>query len=130
MLTARSRDVEPVDWVLSFADGRWTRLGDAAQVRMNEEWKEALDALGEIDGWATAAQVAEAVGKTRDATRKMLDRMCLAGTVERQVGRGLYRAARGEERQDKFDGVADREQRRPPRGVPGGGDGATDEAPF
>ena len=60
---------------------------------MTGERQRALAALRRAGGWTSAADVAKDVGKKVDATRKMLDRMAHEGDgVEKQIGKGLYRA--------------------------------------
>jgi len=78
VLKVTGRDLEEQELGLRFDPhgGTWAMLGEAATtVGLSPERREILDVLGRRSRPANAREVADVVGKSHDATRKLLQRM-------------------------------------------------------
>jgi len=81
-LFVTGRDVEEQELALKFhpKEGLWELLGDAAECTMSHERQEILSILRNV-GPKTAAQMANILRKSKDATRMNLARMKTAGVL-------------------------------------------------
>lgn len=92
VLHITGRDVEEAEKALKFdpANGSWTVLGDAVELRRSDERQEVLDLLAQSDHPMGPAQIAGELGKRPGAVRTLLFNMKNAGEVVRS-GSGYIR---------------------------------------
>jgi hypothetical protein len=90
-LYGRGRDIEDIDMAVEFdrRTCRWRPLGDAADVRRSDERKAILAALAKGAGPLSPGEVAELLGRSRDAVQQTLGRMVKDGEIAK-AGRGKY----------------------------------------
>lgn len=69
--------------------GRWSVVGDAAEIAKTSERQEILDALKEAGEPMGGTELANVVGKKRDNVQHLLARMVREGKVAK-VGKGKY----------------------------------------
>lgn len=80
------RDVEEMSLAMTFVNGRWDMLGDAADVRMSKERQQILDVLKAAPDPMTPKQVAETLGKSRSNVNKLLLKLQNEGHVISEDG--------------------------------------------
>lgn len=85
ILYGRGRDIEEFKSAMVFdkESGRWSVVGDAAEIAKTSERQEILDALKEAGEPMTATALSEVLGKNRSTTSHLLSRMVREGKVER-----------------------------------------------
>jgi len=88
-LYGRGRDIEEIETAMKFDGGRWTVLGDAAEVHRSAERRKILEALETAGKPVGPKEISELSGLPYVNVRAMLIRMAKAGEVSR-AGRGLY----------------------------------------
>ena len=81
-MKATGRDIEEKELALSFKDGVWTILGDAAEVLMSKTRQTIYSALCFAGKPMKPAELAEVVGLKPDLVRQTLVRMLRDGTVK------------------------------------------------
>jgi RecA-family ATPase len=88
-LYVRGRDVEEKETALIFADGFWSILGEAADVRRSDERIAIIAALTDHGEPMTPAEVSTATGMKNVSVRQLLFKMAKATEVHK-VGKGRY----------------------------------------
>jgi AAA domain-containing protein len=88
-LYVRGRDIEEKETALTFANGMWSMLGEAAVVRRTNERLAILSALLTADEPLGPKDISTATGNGQNSTNQLLYKMAKAGEVEKS-GRGLY----------------------------------------
>jgi hypothetical protein len=86
------RDVAEKKMALSFAEGRWSLLGEAADVSLSVERMKILDVLRDHDGEMFPRDIAQVLDAPANNIRRLLFSMARDGEVTRSW-LGLYRAA-------------------------------------
>jgi RecA-family ATPase len=87
VMAARGRDVDGFEKAVAFSKGRWKIEGNASDVHRTKERKQVLDTLAKAREKLSASEVAAATGQTKDAARKMLDRLMASGEVTKSGAR-------------------------------------------
>jgi hypothetical protein len=88
-LYVRGRDVEEKETALRFDVGRWTVLGEAADIRRSDERTRILVTLKEAIEPMSPAEIADAIGTPRNNAKQFLFQMAKTGEV-RKIARGRY----------------------------------------
>jgi RecA-family ATPase len=88
-LYVRGRDIEEKETALTFENGKWSMLGEAAVVRRTNERLAILSALLTADEPLGPKDISTATGNGQNSTNQLLYKMAKAGEVEK-AGRGLY----------------------------------------
>lgn len=89
-LAVISRDLPENSFALKFdPDHAWTYIGPADQVRLRGQKRLVLEALEELGGQATTAQLARALGLPDNHVRPLLARLISDGFVKRH-GDGVF----------------------------------------
>lgn len=83
------RDVADMSLAMTFDNGRWDLLGDAAQTRMSKERQQIVDVLKAAAASMSPKHIADALGKNRSNINKLLLRLQAEGHVQSKDG--LYR---------------------------------------
>lgn len=86
VLSVTGRDIEERELSLSFSDGFWTLLGDAAEVRRSQERQAILQVLRKPPP-LTPKEIANILGKNHSAVKKLLWTMARDGELAVQGGR-------------------------------------------
>lgn len=88
VLHGRGRDVEEFEKALSFdtVTGRWSELGDAADVHRSNERSKILEAVADL-GVCQPKEVADLSGMASANVRKLLRKMLDAGEVGQSGGK-------------------------------------------
>jgi predicted ATP-dependent serine protease len=91
MLYGRGRDIEEIETGVRFKsdNGTWEIIGSAHEIAGSNERQPILDLLIRSGKPLKISEIADAVGKTYDTTRKNLTRMANAGEIKK-VDLGLY----------------------------------------
>lgn len=91
-LEGRGRDVEEVEVAVAFdrETCRWTVQGSATEVRRTDERSVILVTLKEAEEPMSPAEIADAIGASRNNVKQLLFKMAKAGEVEKGSGKGRY----------------------------------------
>ena len=88
-LRGTGRDIDEFELALGFDSGTWTHVGDADDFRMSAERAEIISHLRMTGAPTKPADVAEALNRTPEATRKLMWTMSNQGDLH-ALGDGNY----------------------------------------
>jgi len=89
ILRVTGRDVPERDYAMAFEDGRWTMLGDAAEVAMSAERRTILAFVREAGHAIGPKDVADGTGMPYGSVKNIMPTMAMEGWLTRE-GHGKY----------------------------------------
>jgi RecA-family ATPase len=88
-LYGRGRDIEELEKALRFDNGKWSVLGDAAEVKRSAERRKIMEALNEAPGAMSPEDIARETGMKKPSVSVLLGKMVKDGEVKK-MAYGLY----------------------------------------